>query len=211
MAQFASDLFTDTNGVSLPTHDANWTKHGSYTGNMEIFSNRTIHSDTNTALFYRSESPTNANYTVSSDLYCATYTGYDGVAGRVNTGADTFYMGRHYVSAGAWQLYKFVGGSPTQLGSNYSISYSPGNQPNCLLRMDGDQISVDIDSVTRIGPVTDTSITAAGKAGIRGNGSTTTTGFHYDNFSADDIVSSTVTLHQTTNYQGMYRMNGAMR
>lgn len=198
MAQFAVDLFTDTNGVSLPTHDTAWVKHGSYTGNMEIYTNRAIHSDANPALFYRTESPINANYTVSVDLYCVTSTGYEGAVGRVNTAANTFYMGRYYQSVGAAQLYKFVGGTATQLGSNYSVSYSSGNTPNYKLSMDGDQITLIIDSVTRIGPVTDTSITAAGKSGIRGAGSTTTTGFHYDNFSGDDIASGINWL--TTNF-----------
>lgn len=181
---FASELFTDTDGVALSTHDANWNSHISYTGAMEILANRGINSDANPALFYRSETPSNANYIVSTDLYVVSDAGYQGVVGRIDTVTETFYMARYFQIAGAWQLYKFVSGVATQLGTNYVQSLSVASTYNVALKMDADQISLFVNSVERIGPITDTAITAAGKAGIRGRGGVAGAGYHYDNFSA---------------------------
>ena len=85
---------------------------------------------------------------------------------------------------GDWRLYKVVSGTQTEIGTRYSASPTP---PYTLkLVCDGDQISVYIDDVLRIGPVTDTSITSGDYVGIGGynNGS--------NRIEVDDFVASSL-------------------
>jgi len=212
MAQFAAASFDGTDGVELSIADSNFTKHPSATGDAEIKSNRVCTASDVVGLYYHSGTPINANYTVDSDLYVVSNTHYTGVVGRVNTSANTFYMWRYFVSATAFQLYKAVAGSFTQLGSNSTASLSVASTYVLQLKMDGNQIEGLVDTVSKVGPISDSAITAAGKAGIRVDTNSTTNGYHLNDFHADDIVAAGgTTLHQTTNYQGMNRMNGAMR
>jgi hypothetical protein len=60
-----------------------------------------------------------------------------------------------------------------------------------VLRMQGTAISVYIDTVLRIGPVTDANIAPVGTAAVRCGGNATvatdSTGYHLDTFTAADI------------------------
>jgi hypothetical protein len=81
-------------------------------------------------------------------------------------------------------LYSVVSGTSTEIGTRYTADPSP---PYTLkLVCNGDQISVYIDDVLRIGPVTDTSITSGDYVGIGG----------YNNGSArievDDFIASSL-------------------
>lgn len=196
MAVFASEAFTASDGTNL-TAGGNWTRGGWITsGDFLIASNRGYQSGGTQVDMYHSTAPGGADYSVSVDLHYladATNAG-GGVLGRVDTasGTGTYYMARiNRVSAtsGNWQLYKRVSGTFTQLGSNASQTVAAGNSYNLKLAMAGSSISVydEGGGSPTIGPITDSSITAAGRPGLRGNVNTlSTSGYHFDNWQAEE-------------------------
>ena len=190
MAQFAADSFTGTTGNTLQTYSASWTRHPSYASNALIASGRARgpNDGSNTA-YYHIGTPASADYSVSADIYVQTNTfGKPAVFGRLSTSANTGYHARFWAGTG-WQLYKVVAGAFTQLGSTVGQTLTAGNSYNLKLEMIGSAIKVYVDGVLTIS-VTDTAITAAGKAGISFRdaiASSDTTLLHLDNFSADDI------------------------
>lgn len=178
---------------------ATWTQHSSSTGTSEVITAtgwlRPSAAST-TSVYYASGTPTNANYTVEADLkWLGTINGSGhgpGIIGRVNTGATTFYMCRYSegISFDGWQLYKFVSGTATQIGSNSSQGLTAGTTYHMKLTMNGTAIDCSVDGVSKASG-TDSSITAAGKAGFRlfgGSGTTDdTNGVELDNFTATDL------------------------
>lgn len=191
---FASDTFTDTDGVTLQAHDANWVKHTLGAGNdILITANRAQLRVTGEGFYYHSASPSSADYSVSVDLYTASYSpafNATGVTGRTSTTANTFYHARHRVTGG-WELYKRVDGTFTLLGSSTVSTPSGGTTVNLKLDMAGSTIRLLVDGIELVS-VTDTEITAAGKAGLRisnASSQTTAEGLHIDNFSAEQAGS----------------------
>lgn len=205
MAQFAADTFNDIDGTNLPTHDANWVKHGSSGSSQLIITNanriRVGTTDSSETIYYHSGSPASADYTVQADfLKKDDSNGAIFVCGRMSTTANTFYGWRYVRDSGAslaaWQLYKRVAGTFTQLGSSVSQTLTTDVAYEGKLRMSGSTIEgYKEGSGTPSVSTTDTAITVAGKAGLRATGytSTNTSSLHLDNFSADDIVGSSAT------------------
>ena len=197
MAQFASAAFTGTAFATLQSVDANWSKQTGYTGDLILGSTGAycIRNDVSTAGVYQhSGSPASADYTVSADLtYYSAGSAVPpqmGVCGRMEAAAQTFYFLTYTHGSNNLRLFKAVAGTLTQLGSSYTVTLANNTPRSALLRMEGDQISGELDGSTVIGPVTDTAITAAGKAGIYGfsmrqPGVADSGGI--DNFSADDV------------------------
>ena len=111
----------------------------------------------------------------------------------VSTAANTFYMARYWGdSSDSWQLYSAVAGSFTLLGSS-AQALTDETAYNVKLEMIGTAIKLYKEgSSTPLISATDSSITAAGKAGVRLISGATVpsdnTGIHIDNFSADDVV-----------------------
>lgn len=215
MATFVSDTFTDTDNTNLSAHTgetgATWAKHTSYTADATIISNQAKVSS-GTAMYYASGNPTNADYYAAMDII-RSGSGALGVACRVNTAAHTFYYAQHYTN---WQLYKAVAGTHTQLGSNVAQTLTAGVAYNMKLECNGSSISLykEGGATPAIGPITDTAITAAGKAGLRGY----LNGYVGDNFQAADL--STVYYQVNAGsfptptggaYKGMFQaLTGAM-
>lgn len=194
MAVFASDTFTDTAGVDLVTHDANWSYHSSYSGSSFVITdNNRIRPGANvTSGAYHGGTPAGADYELSADFYFVESNGGGanaGIMARVNTAANTMYYARYF--SGNWSLWAQVAGTPTQIGSNYADAVSAGSTRAVVLRVQGTTISLDVGGTTRISG-TNASIPAAGKVGLRCNPNATPlngNGIHIDNFSADDALS----------------------
>jgi hypothetical protein len=180
------DSFTNSNGTSLESHDALWVKNTQYTGVLEIQSNKaTIKSSpAANACYVYDQAPSSADYDVTGDWSNTTTSGSGGVIGRASKTADTFYLARH-ASSNDIELYKFVAGTPTSLGSAAS-GYTANATMEIKLSMSGSTIKVYCNGVQKIS-VTDTAITAAGYAGIRFGASTS--GF-IDNFNFTGSVVS---------------------
>ena len=198
MAQFASDAFTGTTGDLLTTYSANWTQHPNSATTAQIASGRVrVTAGGLASLYYHSGSPANADYSVLADIHeLSDPTSADaGVVGRLSTSAATFYFARHAKfpspATDAWQLFKCVAGTFTQLGSNVTDAIATGTSAQVMLRMQGTSIALyKRGEATATISVTDSAITAAGKAGLRIFGDspspTDTTLYHLDNFLAVD-------------------------
>jgi hypothetical protein len=154
----------------LNTHTANsgdtWTKSA---GNISLDgSGNAIGVSPNGADFYSvylsSYSPGGADYTVCVIVGTGS-SEWTYAVGRA-TNAQNMYIGG-WDGGSNWQLQRISGGSPSSLGS-FSTGLSGGDVPGhelCLV-MSGSSISMTDNGTTRIGPVTDTSLTGAGKPGI---------------------------------------------
>lgn len=191
---FIQDSFsTGADGDDLNSRsgelNASWTRHphANYTGTpARITGAGRVYADAAApAAYYASGVPASADYFVEADFHhISTITQNAAVTARMDTTADTMYLAR-LDSGTIWQVRRIVGGSSLTIGSSTNQLPSSGNFKTGRLVVQGDQISFYINGVLEIGPITDTNISAAGRAGIRiaGNGSSTT-GFHLDNFAA---------------------------
>ncbi len=193
---FASDTFTGSDGTTLASHNANWVRHSGSSASTEVklFSNTARKQDAaGSCVYYRSESPSSADYEVSADITNDGGGSGDaaGVLGRCSTSASTWYMAR--LNSGNFQLFKFVSGTATQLGSNVTTGYpTTGNTSNIKLSMSGS--SIDMYANGGGSPIisqTDSAISAAGQAGLRFGfgGSDSTDDLRADNFDASDPAS----------------------
>lgn len=200
MAEFANDAFAGTNGTILSAYSAAWTQHSASGTTAQIASGRVRISAVATALYYHSGTPASADYSVFADIYEHSHPANNlyGVVGRCSTSADTLYMARHNSSSDVWQLYKAVAGTYTLLGSSASDPITTGTSAQVELRMAGTTIELyKRGESTAAVSVTDSAVSAAGKAGIRMYSSVApsdSTLYHLDNFSAVD-TSSAATNH----------------
>jgi len=199
-AAFVYDTFTDTVSGAITGHTgevgASYTRHPSYTvaPYLDAATGQIFQSTTAQAVAFCSGVPASPNYKVSGGLTLLSILANNslGVVGRVQPTA-TMYFARWLDATTGWQLYKIVAGVTTLKGSSTTPSFSAGQSKTLTLVMDDDQISVEVDGTTIIGPVTDTAIPDAGYAGVRGSSSvasTATTGMHMDWVQAEDLVTS---------------------
>lgn len=174
---------------------ATWTEHASYTAGEAtvVTADGTLRANVanQRTVDYASGAPTNANYKVEADvIQKSPTTGANaGVAGRIATGADTYYFCRYVFDNLGWGLYKQVAGVTTQLGSTASETLTDNVANHVVLSMNGTTISCTQDG-NSVASVTDSSITAAGKAGVylRANTSVDDThNYFLDNFTATDL------------------------
>ncbi|CAH1387021.1 hypothetical protein [Candidatus Nitrotoga sp. M5] len=200
MGQFSSATFTGADGLELSTSDAAWTKHSSYTGECKLIDNRVRQSTSTAACYYHSGVPASADYSVEADFFTKETGGglsYGGIAGRIDTSANTMYFARHNPVSG-WQLMKADAGTFSQIGPSVATSLTDETTYHIRLEMiripetSNSAIKVYLNgSGTPIISQTDGSITAAGKAGLRVGSSgapSDSTEIHFDNFSGDDAA-----------------------
>ena len=168
--QFASDTFTDTDATLLQDHVPDiggaWTKARGTT-DMVINSNH-VFSTASAALTYYvpNTSSTTNDVDVQADFYWDG-TGTDTtpcIVGRASEVQTTAYAVRHDVVAVVWQLRRYLN-STTGVQIGFYGGDSPTTVRTVKLQMRGDQLSVYIDGVLRIGPITDANI-VSGKAGV---------------------------------------------
>ena len=191
-----SDTFTDTNATVLSSHTGesghSWTKHGSYTPNWLVQTNRAYSSSTGQpGAYYSAWTPGSADYSVEAVVFARTLTtaGYNGPAGRVDVAANTMYAVR-YLHGTGWELYKVEAGSLTVLAT-WAETLTTSDSRTARLRMVGTTIEMYVDGTLR-GSATDSSIAAAGVPGMRGFNSTSTTGFHIDAIVAYNPTAATL-------------------
>lgn len=190
---FASDAFTDTNGTTLqshtPTGGGTWTKHPAATSDASIHNNM-VHNDNsgNAGLYYHSGTPAAADYDVEADVVMKSDNNVStaGVCGRVHATNQDLYMARYTTNGNNWQLFKAVGGTFTQLGSNFGQTLTVDQAYRVKLEMRGTAIKLYVDGVERAS-ATDSAVTATGKAGLRvQQAATSAVGLQLDNFAATD-------------------------
>ena len=165
--------FTGTAFQELSAADANWSKQTGFTQDAILGSTGDYvicNSNVNNACYQHSASPPSADYSVWAQIAKGAGNSGSGgpicgVAGRMAAAADTLYFAIYRHDTTNIRLFKRVAGTQTQLGSSYTYTLT-GTAAKLELVMDGTSISVKLNDSTVIGPVTDSEITAAGKAGI---------------------------------------------
>lgn len=170
---FASDAFAGAAAQELSVYSGSWSKQSGFTADFSIGVGGQYACCFNaaaTACYQHSASPAGADYSVQADItrlaVSASFKPSMGVCGRMASGAATFYWTYHVDASNQTRLYKTVAAATTLLGT-YANTLTTGVAQVHELRMTGTTIEVYIDSVQRIS-VTDSSITAAGKAGLIG-------------------------------------------
>lgn len=186
----ASDDFTDTNGVALTTHNANWIKHPAATNTASpVINNNRVHNEnaSTVSVYYRNDwvmpSP---DYAVRAAVVKRSVAaGFGaGVIGRCDPTVATYYMWRYQTTTNTWQLYKIVAGTPTLLAGPVQ-ALTVDQEYIAELSMVGSQITGKVDGVV-LTTIVDTAISAKGYTGIRLEGlSTATSGIHLDTWSVN--------------------------
>lgn len=194
MASFLVDSLTDADATALAAHvgetGATWTMHPSATDQCYFFNNR-VYSFSSLGLAYASGVPASADYSVAAVVRAVSQNGQTGPAARVSTSALTCYFAFYNVSTGGFELWKVVAGSFAQLGATYTATFANGDDATLEVVCLGNQISLKVGGTTRVGPVTDSSISAKGKAGLWFITQVSSlTGFHVASVQADDLGAS---------------------
>lgn len=187
MTTFARDTYTGTNWQTINSAGADLggpiVNHPDESGNWYIYANKAL--CRSAGLVYYSGTPSSADYSVTADITVKSSIGSTGVAGRISTTAKTYYAVYIEQTSNKLVLIKYVNGAITRLGPLSSSSYGIGTH-TLTLDLNGTTIRALVGGVEILNQ-TDSSINAAGKAGIRAPViSDTTTGKHVDNFIAED-------------------------
>lgn len=189
------DTFTDTSGLALESHTgevgATWTEHGSYTAGALVISSagRCRNNVAGNSLYYASGAPAGVEYDVSADFYPVTVaTPSIGICGRVDTGADTFYIVE--IETTRYRQAKWVASVNTLLGA-WTNTPVAGVSEAAKLEIRDATKKTFVNGVERISS-TDNAITAAGKAGIRTRNvlQSDSAGMHVDNFQLNDLAAA---------------------
>jgi hypothetical protein len=187
---FVTDSFTESSDTALASHTgatgATWTVHPSYSaaGTIDAATDRLY--PTGSTAYYASGTPPSADYYVQADFRVASTISVNAaICARMSTSADTMYMVR-LLNGTDWVVRKLVAGSGTDLATSATNVPTAGQTRTVRLTVSGSNITVTVDGVLDAAlSVTDSSITAAGRAGLRFAGaSSASTGYHLDNFSA---------------------------
>ena len=198
------DPFTDTSGTNLQSRASapygDWVKHpASGTPNLQISSANRARQENSagTSLYYWNVDPADADYSFSAVLTrISADSATLGVCARLDETAQTFYHARVNTGTQVVQIYKFVAGSPAQLGSSVFVSGmfpSNGSTRKLTIDVSGTTIRALLDDVEKIS-VTDSSITAAGHPGLRSNtASSDSLTIHYDDATLTDSAATVVT------------------
>lgn len=188
--QFASDTFTDTNGTLLENHTpdlgTSWTKGSGLDAGIVSINANTIYGSGASAdirMWYIGVTSTNADYDVQATFKISNTSATSlTILGRASTSAVTAY-GLRCAGTG-WALYKWVAGTRTTLGSYTGDACTTARVGK--LEMRGTSISAYVDGVLRIGPVTNSAISAAGRAGLATFYADQYNSRYIDNWSATD-------------------------
>lgn len=226
MALIFLDNFTDSNGTNLGSHTPDtgtgWTNHSTLNPGAvgAIQSNRHYGGVTN-AHWYIDDTVGSADYLVTAETFKQPFGGnilgaY--IYARFDTSANTGYWFRQYESGsnGLLQLGKTVSGTNTSLGT-LSASYGTNTSLRLELQVEGTTITAwaqrlsDSQWILSDGSttgtktacfiVTDSSISAEGRAGLNATNSLSSTRTHFNWFQVDSLsneftesVSSTMSL-----------------
>ncbi len=188
---FILDAFDGPDNQFLESYSANWVRSTSQAGRAMLLGGRVYQSNTDTTVYCRDDvQPPTADYDVSASLYFATGSGSPsvGVCGRMagpGSAALTFYQARIVNNGSGIVLARFINGATVTL-SSVAYSAPAGAEPKLTLRMKGDQLTVLLDGVVVVGPITDSNITAAGYAGFR-MASASANQIRVDNFAVEPI------------------------
>ena len=186
MADITLDTFTGSNGTSLTAHTgehgAAWSNHPSYTGAAVLTGNGTVRANqTGFSEFYASGVPADANYSVEGvlDIQSAIGSQFVAICARLSTSSHAAYF-----------LYNFNGDWALQNASGNIATWTAAAADGDRLRVscNGSAIQGWINNVLRLSG-TDSTITAAGRAGLFFSGNATnSTGMHLNSVYARPVT-----------------------
>lgn len=214
---FSSDTMTGSAGSTLQSHSgetgATWIKFNGADSVITDANRLRKNTFSDKSAYYSSGVPASPDYTIEADVTAKSIISNDaiGVVGRQDTsnGFGTFYFARYETIDQSWNLGKYVNGSLTYLNYVTGQALTPGQSYHLKLAMSGSSLSVYVNDVLKAS-ATDSSITAAGRAGVRlgqdGNALniTNTTGLHLDNFSASTAGAGAVAADSKGTNTGTY-------
>lgn len=183
---FLRDTFTDADSTLISAHvgeiGASWSAQATYTATpVPTISGNGVYYPAVSACQRASGVPNSANYYVETELNFKSVVGVlnPGPSGRMDATLNTMYFCRYHSGNLGWELYKIVNNAATQLGSLVPAAFPAGQIRRLRLTMMDKQISMQVDGATVLA-VTDTSISAAGRAGFRVGGiaNAPSTGIH---------------------------------
>lgn len=216
MSVFVTDTYTDTGGTTLTSHTgetgASWTETTGFTGGEAVISaGGTLRSNSASEMVaIASGTPGSADYPVLADFVSVTSTQRAGLVARwTDSGTSAGYMLRFREFQG-WQLFRYVSGTPTQIGSTVGPTSMPAGTYRLRLECSGIGATVTVtcklqrnsdsfwlnssgsfvsgDSTFLTYSDTDANrIVTTGKAGVTFLGAASdSTGYHLDNFQAGE-------------------------
>ena len=202
----ATDNFTGTDGDQLPTYNVRWTQNR---GGAAILTNAYRGTTTSHHCHHdNAEVYTDDQLSEVELVALVSSSHYIGPVTRADTGGlETFYLFDTNLNGDSY-LVLYDGGTPTTLANVSDGTRTVGDR--LLLDNTGTTLDPQINDVTAAMGTRVNVVISSGAAGVGGfNNNTGARGDNWEGLSLG--VGGVVTLHQTTNYQGMNRMNGAMR
>ena len=215
----SSDSFTDTSGKLLAAHTgelaAAWTRVLGTANATVSNEGRIFKANAGYSVDQNSLVQATPDYTVEADLVHKSVLTDDamGVIGRYNTSSNTFYLASWEERDNSWNLALVTNGTIDYL--DYVLNQPAlviGQTYRLKLEMVGSALKLYVNGVLKAS-VTDTTLTAAGRAGIMtGRVATTaaqsnTTGLHLDNF---QVSTTSRALDSKGDNHGAY-VNGVTR
>lgn len=198
MVIFAASNFEGVGGTLLATFDTAFVRHPGHSANAQITAAGQVRPSTSsTTLYYHGASPPSADYTAEVLLH-RPGTDTSAAAGpcvRCSPTALTYYHARYSRIVAGLQLYQFVNGKATLLASASAAIPITGSFTRLALKATGGTLEVFFGESSEAAiTVTNTRITAAGYAGMRwaGGSSSDTANYHFDDFNAYDDSAPTV-------------------
>lgn len=139
------------------------------------------------SLYHNNATPPSADYAVRMVLEVFTDNDNHALGPLARgSGPNNWYLFRYQLNGNFVELRKNVAGTQTVLGSTVNMTLVDGDELE--IRCEGNQISGYVNSVLTIGPITDSSLTAAGRAGFRGFGTASSTvGLGWSEWGAYDL------------------------
>lgn len=210
MTELFRDPLAGTPGDDLSTYNAGYVMVTGVTGVMVINSSGVginLNTTSGTTSYYRSDvTPPSPDYSVRADLTMVAQVVSGpacGVIGRAQPGASTCYEARFLANGsgtGTWQLRRFINGTAVTLTTTAAPSYVNGQVFDIKLDMKGSTISLYVDGATvPVLTATDTGITSAGFAGVRGFNNSSGR-FRLSNLVADDGQAATPGVSATISW-----------
>lgn len=190
MADFLEDSLTGSGALTSHTGEtgASWTYHASFPSSSITLdgSGGVYATDAGVNIAYASGTPASADYSViiPFDVLSHISDTYVGAIGRLNTSTGDFYWADYHQASGAWRLSKFISGqtildsqTETLATGSYELKlHMVGTTISLYARESGGSWVLKCQQ-------TDSSLSAAGKAGMIIGGAVmgTSTGYHITN------------------------------
>lgn len=194
MAVIASDTFSGTAGKELSAYNPAWSKINGASGSIVITADGRVRPSRTTSAAYGIIQPPTPDYAIE---YAATYLGgANNIAAHAMlratlTGFTCYRAGVvHSGGARAFQCFRFVAGSATQIGANVPVTLVAMQTIRVRVEIEGAVIRAYVDGSLIFNRTDPNPITAAGYAGIRTYADATPTnanGIHMDDYEVDTI------------------------